>query len=268
MNKNLFKLSLAVAFSLMAAGVCFAVSFLALRNPPDSATNVPVDDYFRWDSVSGATKYVLDIDQFTQSEDNISPSACQGGICSFAFLDLSIGNIEYHERYEWNITAYNSAGNPISASPYFTFDTEQAPITCNFNGSCEAALGENSTNCSDCGGTGSCDFDGVCDPGENSSNCPSDCHGGNDGGIINLLNPLKANTLWEAIDALMNFLLLLAFVLGPILIAYAAFLLLFSGGDPRKTQTAKTIIYWVLIALAVILFAKGIPSVVKGVLGG
>jgi len=86
--------------------------------------------------------------------------------------------------------------------------------------------------------------------------------------LIGLVNPLKANTLEEAINALINFLFFLAMVIAPILIIYAAFLLLTASGDVAKVNKAKTIILWTLVAVAIILLAKGLPSAVKGIFGG
>ena len=86
--------------------------------------------------------------------------------------------------------------------------------------------------------------------------------------LIGLVNPLKANTLEEAINALINFLSFLAMVIAPILIIYAAFLLLTASGDVAKVNKAKTIILWTLVAVAIILLAKGLPSAVKGIFGG
>lgn len=44
---------------------------------------------------------------------------------------------------------------------------------CNLNGTCEPALGENSSNCAnDCP---ICNNNGTCDAGENNGNCPADC---------------------------------------------------------------------------------------------
>lgn len=85
---------------------------------------------------------------------------------------------------------------------------------------------------------------------------------------IPLKNPLEAETLWEAIDYLANFLLVLAFGIAPLLIIYAAFLLLFYRDDPKAINRAKTVILWTLIALSLILFAKGLPIVMKEALGG
>ena len=67
----------------------------------------------------------------------------------------------------------------------------------------------------------------------------------------------------EAADALMEFLVLTGFAVGPILIIYAAYLLLTKQGQPEAVTQAKKIILWTIISLSIMLFAKGIPSVVK-----
>jgi len=87
-------------------------------------------------------------------------------------------------------------------------------------------------------------------------------------GPLELRNPLKADTLWEAIDLVINFLILAAFAIAPILIIYSAFLMILSHGDAEKVNKGKSIISWTLVALAVILFAKGLPSIVKGMFSG
>jgi len=245
MRKKVLKFLAIGIFGLIFAQVCSA-SPLTLINPTNGTSNIPVDDYFQWNEVTGATKYILDIDQFTQSEDNILSSVCSAGVCTFGFLDLTVGNINYLTAYTWRVTAYDAAGSPIDSSSTFSFTTEQAPVP------------------PSCG-------NGVCDPGENAINCPGDCggDGDGDGGPLDLINPLNKDTLWEAIDALINFLVLLAFAIGPILIIYAAFLILTAAGKAEQVNKAKTIILWTLIALAIVLLAKGLPSIIiKGALGG
>ncbi len=214
---------LTLSFSL--TNFCLA-SPLQLILPGNGDSDVPVDSYFQWDSVSTAVKYILDIDQFTQSEDNILPSVCSGGVCSFGFLDLTIGNINYLTAYTWRVTAYNAAGDNIDSSPTFSFTTEQDPSPHNGNGN------------------------------------------GGGGAPISLINPLKCKTLECAFDALFNFLFFLAMALGPLLIIYAAFLMLTAAGNVERVNKGKTIILWTLIAIAIILLAKGIPSIMKGAFGG
>lgn len=96
---------------------------------------------------------------------------------------------------------------------------------------------------------------------------PPDNNGGGMGPIT-LKNPLDQESLWDAIDAVLNFLILVSFAIAPILIIYSAFLMIFAGGDATKLNRARTIISWTLIALAVILSAKVLPSVIKGAFGG
>ncbi len=97
---------------------------------------------------------------------------------------------------------------------------------------------------------------------------PMDDNGNGGMGPITLKNPLDQATLWDAIDAVLNFLILIAFAIVPILIIYSAFLMLFAAGDATKINRARTIISWTLIALAVILSAKVLPSVITGAFGG
>ena len=93
-------------------------------------------------------------------------------------------------------------------------------------------------------------------------------NGVNGGSVIDLINPLAADTLEDAINAFINFLFYLAMAAAPILIIYAGFLLLTAGGDPAKITRARQIITWTLVAVAIILFAKGLPALIKGAFGG
>ncbi len=94
---------------------------------------------------------------------------------------------------------------------------------------------------------------------------PSNGNEENGGGF---LNPLKCQDLFCAINALINFLFVLAMALGPLLIIYAAFLILTAAGNAEQINKAKTIIIWTLVALAIVLLAKGLPAVIQGAVGG
>lgn len=97
---------------------------------------------------------------------------------------------------------------------------------------------------------------------------PPDDGDGDGTGPVDLTNPLQAGTLQEAVDAFIKFLFYLAMAVAPILIVYAGFLILTAGGDATKIKKARQIILWTLVAVAVILFAKGFPALIKGALGG
>lgn len=99
-----------------------------------------------------------------------------------------------------------------------------------------------------------------------SADVPPQPNGNGNGfiGPIELRNPLNQDSLWDAINAVIDFFVVLSFAIAPILIIYSASLMLFAAGDATKINRAKSIISWTLIAVAIVLFAKGLPSVIKG----
>jgi hypothetical protein len=176
--------------------------------------------------------------------DNIPASSCVSGVCNFYFIDLPSGaRIENGLSYTWSITAYNASGNAIGYSPVYSFTSEpEPPPSCHNTTACEPELGETAQNCPECSG------------------------GGGDGGP--LVSPLKAASLWELINTLINFFFIFGIVIGPLLIIYASIIMMTSAGSPEKLAKARTIITWTVIALIVLLLAKAIPAIVKGSLGG
>ncbi|MDO8663705.1 MAG: hypothetical protein Q7K28_02630, partial [Candidatus Wildermuthbacteria bacterium] len=88
------------------------------------------------------------------------------------------------------------------------------------------------------------------------------------GGSSEIKSPIAAVSVDELFKTIINFLFYLSMGIAPVMIIYAAFLMLTSAGKPEQTSKAKTIILWTLVATAVILFAKGLPAVIKGALGG
>lgn len=235
---------------------------LTLLAPNDGESDVPLNSYFQWQEAPGAVKYVLDIAQFSQSEDNISPSQCSEGVCSFAFISLTAGNINYLSLYNWSITAYNSSGNSIKSSGSQSFITEAEPSNspppppnCTSPNICRSDCPSSRQVTGDCG-VGVCCQPAVPGPGD----------GPGDGSPVDLFGPIQSQSLDDLFNTAINFLLVLAFVIGPLMIVYAGFLILTAAGDAKKMSKAKTIILWTLIALAIILFAKGLTSLVKGAL--
>jgi len=100
------------------------------------------------------------------------------------------------------------------------------------------------------------------DPDDDDDDDNDDDNGG--GVIPTITSPFEnIGNIQEATDAFMEFLVLSGFAIGPILIVYAAFLLLTKQGNPAAITQAKNIILWTIISLSIMLFAKGIPSVVK-----
>ena len=83
-----------------------------------------------------------------------------------------------------------------------------------------------------------------------------------------LINPLACNTIPGCIEKIISFIFWIAVAIVPIMIIIAGFLFLTSGGDPEKVRTAKRIVFWAVIGLAIVLFAKGIISLIKTVIEG
>ena len=265
MPKNFLKFFLILgtfSFSFLFFGDCSAK--INLISPVNGAENVciggepkeggcEVEPYFRWNesSISGVVQYNLSIKGITQSEDNITPEGfCTfEGVCSFSFLELTIGNIEYADEYFWRIVAYNEEGEPVDYSDEYKFKTEDEPYTnCPYVCLTEEGCGE---------------IKGVCINGEYE--CPEDepccCKTQSGASGLPLRNPLNAETLEEAIEAFIDIFFFLIMLLAPVLILYSAFLLLTAHGDPAKISKAKTVITWTVVAIAIALFAKGIPDI-------
>jgi hypothetical protein len=228
-------------FSLFFGNFCLAA--IQLISPSSGASDVPLDGSFQWNPVAGADRYALRINSSLLLQDNVPASACSSGICNLYFIDLSEGaRPQYGESYSWDVVAYNAGSVLIDSSPIYSFTSEQEPPP-------------------------SCNNDGDCDePEETPQNC-SDCTGGG-GGDQPLAPPLKAASLWELINTLINFFFIFGIALGPLLIIYASVIMMTSAGNPEKLAKARMIITWTIIALVVLLIAKAIPAIVKGSLGG
>ena len=244
MNKMLDKLPQKILL------IVISITILSLASPSSGAislidpcdeSNVSVDVYFEWfESTSGDVyNYGLNLRKPGMSwvEERIRPSDFCGinepGICSLAALDLRVMNLDY-SRNEFNLNQY--------IWKVIAYNTAGNPI--DYSGECSFTTESVPVP-----------------PGP-----PGPPNGG--GGPFNLTNPLNADTLQEALNSFLNFLFFLAMALGPIMIVYAAFLILTSGGDSTKISRGRQIILWTLIAVAIVLFAKGLPALIKGAFGG
>lgn len=85
---------------------------------------------------------------------------------------------------------------------------------------------------------------------------------------IEFENPLEYETIEELIEAIVNFMLWVAIAITPLMVIIAAFYWLTSAGNQERIKTAKNIILWTCVGLALILFANGLISAIKYLLGG
>jgi hypothetical protein len=85
-------------------------------------------------------------------------------------------------------------------------------------------------------------------------------------GGIQIENPIKAKNFEELIDSLVNFLFYVAIVLAPLMIVWGGILFLTSGGDSKKYETGKSVIMYAAIGLFIVMFAKGVISIVRNII--
>ena len=108
-----------------------------------------------------------------------------------------------------------------------------------------------------------------CEVGENPASCPEDCMADESGDgetPSTFTNPISAQNLTELFNIILNFLFGLAIFIVPVIIIYAAFLMLMGGGDPVKLAKGRMILFWTAIAFILILLSKGLPVVFKNLL--
>ncbi len=86
-------------------------------------------------------------------------------------------------------------------------------------------------------------------------------------GQITIENPLDYDTFDELIDALINFIFWVGIALAPIMVLIAGFNFMTAAGDPKKVDTAKKILLYTAVGLAIILMAKGLIGILHQVLG-
>ena len=93
--------------------------------------------------------------------------------------------------------------------------------------------------------------------------------GGTTGGgsETTIVNPLTTNSFDEIINNVTDFLFKVALVVGPLMIVIAGFMLMTAADDTGKVTKAKQIIFYTLIGLFIVLFARGLVSVLKQVIG-
>jgi len=82
---------------------------------------------------------------------------------------------------------------------------------------------------------------------------------------LNIGNPLKYDSFAKLVDGLFGFIITIAVAVAPIIILYAGFIILSSGGEPEKMKTAKNTILYTVIGLAILFLGKGLIAVIRDI---
>jgi len=85
---------------------------------------------------------------------------------------------------------------------------------------------------------------------------------------ITFPNPLQFDTIEELIEVITNFIFVIGIALVPIMVILAGYNFITAGGDPKKITTAKNILLYTFIGVIILISAKAVVSIAKGVLGG
>jgi len=81
--------------------------------------------------------------------------------------------------------------------------------------------------------------------------------------VVEIPNPLKANSFQELIDVIATLIFNLALWIAPIMYIIAGFYWITAAGDPKKVQIAKDIILYTTIGLIIVMSAKGLIALFK-----
>ncbi len=86
-------------------------------------------------------------------------------------------------------------------------------------------------------------------------------------GNIELVNPLKTNSIPDLIDRIVTYLITIATIIFPLVIIYGAWQLLSTGGDVERAIMGRKTITYAVIGYVLILVSKGITMIIAEILG-
>lgn len=84
---------------------------------------------------------------------------------------------------------------------------------------------------------------------------------------VSIDNPLGDKTFTDIIDSVINFIFFFGIAVAPLMVIIAGLMILTARDDAEQVKRGRQIILYVMIGLGIILFAKGIVSVLNQVLG-
>jgi len=91
--------------------------------------------------------------------------------------------------------------------------------------------------------------------------------GGAGWGEAKIENPLAADDFTTLINSIIDWLLIIGSSVAVIMIIYAGFLWMTSGGDETKVTQARQTLTWTLVGLGVLIIGKGFVSILENLLG-
>ena len=87
------------------------------------------------------------------------------------------------------------------------------------------------------------------------------------GTVIEIQNPLTAESFEQIVDNIIDFIFKIAIVLAPLMVVVGGALVMTSGGSAEKITQGKNIILWTAVGFFILLLAKGIMAMIESILG-
>jgi type IV secretory pathway VirB2 component (pilin) len=89
------------------------------------------------------------------------------------------------------------------------------------------------------------------------------------GADVTIPNPLGANaTIADILNRIINFLLAVAGPIAVLVVVIAGIMYMTAGGSQERLGQAKRALWWAVIGIAILLFSKGIVTVIQAILKG
>lgn len=123
-------------------------------------------------------------------------------------------------------------------------------------------------------GDGIVDLAEECDDGNTNNNdsCSNNCKINDDDKIgtstkiIEYDNPLKTDSIIDIVKRIADYFYYVAIAIVPIIMIYAAVLLLTAGGNDQQVTKAKKTFIWLVIGIAILLIGSGVITLLKDIL--
>lgn len=90
--------------------------------------------------------------------------------------------------------------------------------------------------------------------------------GGTTGSGISLESPINATSFTTLADNIIDFLIKIGAPIAVIVVIYAGFLFMTSGGNEEKVTKAKSALTWAVVGLAVLIVAKSVTTILNELL--
>lgn len=82
-----------------------------------------------------------------------------------------------------------------------------------------------------------------------------------------ICSPIQSTTLEDLLESVINYIFWFATAITPVLVVAAGFMFLTSGGSMEKVAQAKRIMTYTIIGYAIVLFSRGLISILAEILG-